>query len=168
MQTVSTRSLKESDVFKHLNTAQLKKLASIATSEKHPARTVLFKEGDVAAHFYIVAEGRLLLQMDVGMGSGSPPLLIDVATITAGHGVGWSVFAEPHRYTASCLCLENSKIISFHADKLKDLLDRDPELGYQVLEGVVRILASRLNNTRELLFDEEVMARLKAEGETLL
>jgi CRP/FNR family cyclic AMP-dependent transcriptional regulator len=168
MQTVSIGSLKESDVFKNFNAAQLKKLASIATSEKHLAGTVLFKEGDVASNFYIVEEGRVLLRMEVDMGSGRPPLLLDVATIAAGHGIGWSVFAEPHRYTASCRCLENSKMISFNADKLKGLLDQDPELGYEVLKGIVRILASRLNNTRELLFDEEVMARLKTEGETLL
>ncbi len=168
MQAVSTRSLKESDVFKNLNAAQLKKLASIAATEKHLARTVLFKEGDAASNFYIVEEGRVLLQTEVDMGSGRPPLLLDVATIAAGHGIGWSVFAEPHRYTASCRCLENSKMISFNADNLKGLLDHDPELGYEVLKSIVRILASRLNNTRELLFDEEVMARLKAEEKTLL
>jgi hypothetical protein len=59
-------------------------------------------------------------------------------------------------------------MVSFNADKLKALLDRDPELGYEVLKGIIVILASRLNNARQLLMDEQVMARFKAKGETLL
>jgi CRP/FNR family cyclic AMP-dependent transcriptional regulator len=168
MQSALVSSLKKTDVFKNLSAAQLKKLAPIAAIENHLAGTVLFKEGDAASRFYIVEKGRVLLQMEVDIGSGRLPVPLDIATVAAGHGIGWSVFAEPHRYTASCRCLEDSRMIAFNADQLKSLLDRDPVLGYEVMKGVVRILASRLDNTRELLFDEEVMVRLKAEGKTLL
>lgn len=168
MQTVSISKLKEADIFRNLNEAQLKKLASIAARDEYPAGTVLFRKGDAASKFYIVDQGRVLLQTEVDIGPGRPPLLLDMATVAAGHSVGWSVFVEPCKYTTNCRCTENTGMLSFNAEKLKGLLDQDPGLGYEVLKGIIMILASRLNNARELLLDEQVLARLRARGETLL
>jgi CRP-like cAMP-binding protein len=168
MQTVAISKLKEADIFRSLNEAQLTKLASIAARDEYPAGTVLFKKGDAAARFYIVYRGRVLLQTEVDMGPDRPPLLLDMATVAAGHSVGWSVFVKPYRYTTACLCTEDTIILSFNADQFRGLLDRDPELGYEVLKGIIMILASRLNNARELLLDEQLLARLRARGETLL
>jgi len=167
-QTVSTSMLKEADIFKSLNDNQLKKLAAIADTEEYPAGKVLFKKGDAASRFYIVDQGRALLQTEVDIGPDRAPLLLDLTTVAAKQSLGWSVFAAPYRYTTSCRCLENTRLVSFNADKLNALLDRDPELGYEVLKGIIVILASRLNNARQLLMDEQVMARFKAKGETLL
>lgn len=168
MQQISSRMLKDTDIFKNLNEAQLRKLEAIASIKKYPATTVLFKKGDIASNFYIVGKGRVLLQTQVDIGTGRPPLVLDLTTVGAGHSIGWSVFAEPFRYSASCRCIEDTSMISFNADLLKSLLDGDPGLGYEVLKGIIKILASRLDNTRELLLDEQVLARLRAKGETLL
>ncbi len=160
--------LKEADIFKSLNDNQLKKLTAIAAAEEYPAGKVLFRKGDAASKFYIVGQGRALLQTEVDVGPDRPPLSLDLTTVVANQSLGWSVFAAPYRYTTSGQCIESTKMLSFNADKLKALLDRDPELGYEVLKGIIAILASRLNNARQLLMDEQVLARFKAKGETLL
>lgn len=165
---VTIGSLKKADTFKALDDSQLKMLAEIAERELHPAGTMLFKQGEAASVFCVIEEGNVLLQMNVDVGADRPPVKLEVATITEGHSIGWSVFAEPHRYTLNALCLDNVKTISFNADKFINMLDQEPGLGYQVMKGIVRILAMRLSNTRELLFDEEVMAQLRNKGETLL
>jgi CRP-like cAMP-binding protein len=165
---VTIENLKKTDTFKTLDDSQLKGLASIAKRESHSAGTMLFKQGEDASNFFIIEEGSVLLQMDVDMGSDRRSVKLDAAVITQGHSIGWSVFAEPHRYTLNARCLDNVKVISFNADQFKSLLDQNPELGYEVMKGIVRMLATRLSNTRELLFDEEVMAQLRDKGETLL
>lgn len=168
MQTISIGALKEAEIFKNLNDGQLKKLADIAAEEEHPAGKVLYRKGDAASRFYIVVQGRVVLQTEVDIGPDHPPLLFDLTTVTAGRSMGWSVFAAPNRYTAGCRCVEKTKLIAFNADKLKGLLDGDPLLGYEVLKGVIAMLASRLNNTLQLLMDEQALARVRAKGETLL
>ncbi|HOD35574.1 MAG TPA: cyclic nucleotide-binding domain-containing protein [Syntrophales bacterium] len=164
---VSAEILREANIFRNLNDTQIDKLASIAVSETHKAGTLLYKEGDLATHLYIVEEGKVFLQMETGMGSDRPPMRITVDTITGGQAMGWSVFVEPHKYTLSGLCMENSKLVSFEADKLRDLLNQDSVLGVEMMKGIVRVLASRLNNTRILLINEMAMAQLRSKGETL-
>lgn len=165
---VSIKILKEANIFKSLNDAQLDELASIAVSETHRAGTLLYKEGDPATHLYIVEEGKVFLQMETEMGSDRPPMQVTVDTINGGQAMGWSALVEPHKYTLSCLCMENSKLVSFEADKLRELLNQDSALGVEVMKGIVKLLASRLNNTRILLISEMAMAQLRRKGETLL
>jgi CRP/FNR family cyclic AMP-dependent transcriptional regulator len=165
---ISHDFLKQTEIFNNLNDLQLQKLSGIASSEKHSAGSVLFREGQPASHFYIVEEGAVSLQMGADMGPGRLPVLLTMATVTKGQGIGWSVFADPHKYTASAQCEKDSTLLAFRADQLRELLNQEPALGYEVAKGVINILASRLNSTREMLFDEEVMDQLRKRGETLL
>jgi hypothetical protein len=47
-------SLKEFSFFKDFSDAQLKKLASLATEENHPAGTQLYQKGDLARSLLLV------------------------------------------------------------------------------------------------------------------
>jgi CRP/FNR family cyclic AMP-dependent transcriptional regulator len=165
---VSINFLKQSEIFKNLNDSQLEKLSGIASSERHFAGSVLFREGEPASHFFIVEEGAVSLQLEADMGPGRPPVQLTMATVTKGHGMGWSVFADPHKYTVSAQCAEDTKLVAFNADKLREVMNREPALGLEVAKGVINILAVRLSSTREMLFDEEVMEKLRQKGETML
>jgi CRP/FNR family cyclic AMP-dependent transcriptional regulator len=158
---VSVKILKEAIIFKNLNDAQLDKLAGMAVSETHRAGTVLFKEGDIATHFYIIEEGKIALRTTVDVGPVHPAMQFTITTITRGAAMGWSAFAEPHKYTLSGLCMEDSRLVSFEADKLRELVHQDHALGIEVMNGIVQLLASRLKNIRVLMFAERAAAQIE-------
>jgi CRP-like cAMP-binding protein len=158
---VSVKILKEANIFKNLNDAQLDKLAAMAVSETHRAGTVLFKEGDVATHFYIIQEGKVALRTAVDVGPVHPAMQVTITTITRGEAMGWSAFAEPYKYTLSGLCMEDSKLVSFEAGKLKELAYQDHALGIEIMNGIVQLLASRLKNIRVLIFAERAAAQIE-------
>ncbi|HPC73329.1 MAG TPA: cyclic nucleotide-binding domain-containing protein [Syntrophales bacterium] len=162
---VHLKILRESNILKNLSDAQLEKLAAFAISESHPAGTLLYKEGDPANKFYLVEEGKVFLEMKTDMGPARPPLQVTIDVITKGEGMGWSAFVEPNLYTLSGVCMDATKLISFESGKLRDLMDKDPELGYKLLKGINKLLASRLSHTRILLVSERALGLLTTHTE---
>jgi CRP/FNR family cyclic AMP-dependent transcriptional regulator len=155
--------LKSSTVFRQLNEEQWQKLASIASVENYPAGTVLYKEGDPAAKFYIVEKGKIILDMKAELGPHQPPMQFTVDVIAKGDAIGWSVLIEPHIYTLSALCIEDTKLIGMEAEKLRGLLIQNNGLGFEIMKATAKLIASRLKHTRVILIGERAMGQLMCE-----
>jgi CRP/FNR family transcriptional regulator, cyclic AMP receptor protein len=162
---VHLKILRESHLLKNLNDEQLEKLAALAISESYPAGTLLYKEGDPAHHFYLVEEGKVFLEMKTDMGPARPALQVTIDVIIKGEGMGWSAFVEPNLYTLSAVCMDATKLISFESARLKEIMDKEPELGHQLLKGINKLLASRLSHTRILLVSERALGLLTTHTE---
>jgi CRP/FNR family transcriptional regulator, cyclic AMP receptor protein len=161
----SVALLKESDIFQDLNDAQLEKLVAIAKEELYPTGTLLYKEGDPSAQLYLVQKGKVFLEMKSDMGPTRPPMQVIIDVVTHREAFGWSAFAEPHLHTLSALVAEPTKLIIFEGDKMRLLMEEECEMGFGIMKGLTRLLASRLNHTRVLLIGERAMATLTANME---
>jgi signal transduction histidine kinase len=58
---------------------------------------------------------------------------------------------EPHILTSSGRCLEKTEIIALDGEKLKTLLDENPQMGYKVANNLVKVVASRLQHTKRTM-----------------
>jgi len=67
---------------------------------------------------------------------------------------GWSALVEGGRSTATAECLEDSRILSFQRKDLEKLFARQPQLGYEFMKRLARLIYRRLENTRNLLLKE--------------
>jgi len=162
---VSAAYLKECNVFEGLNDAQLEKLAAIATEEAYPTGALLYKEGDPSTHLYLVQKGKVFLEMKCDMGPTRPPMQVIIDVVTLRESFGWSAFVEPNLHTLSALIAEPTKMIVFEGGKMKALMDGDCQAGYEIMKGLTRLLASRLNHTRVLLIGERALATLTSNTE---
>lgn len=108
----------------------------------------LFFEGEDAAQFFCVLEGRVGLETFV---TGRGPLTVD----TAGPGevVGWSWLFEPYRWHFDARALARVKAISFDAPKLRQLCETEPRIGYAITMRVARVMQRRLVSARLRLLD---------------
>jgi CRP-like cAMP-binding protein len=149
--------LKECDIFSGLNDAQLKKLVSISKEKTYAPGTLLYKIGDTSTHLNLVKEGKVFLQMIADMGPASPPMLFTADVVTQRHAFGWSAFDEPNLHTMSALIADPTTLINFEGEKLKALMEQDCEMGYEIMKGLSRLLASRLNQARILLINERAL-----------
>jgi len=58
---------------------------------------------------------------------------------------------EPHILTSSGRCLEKTEILALDGEKLKALLDENPQMGYKVANNLVKVVASRLQHTKHTM-----------------
>lgn len=153
--------IKGTRVFRGLNDQQLQSIASIAQEETHAAGHILFKEGEPALNFYILEEGKVLLEMMPAPVRDHAPLsLVTIDVILKGETFGWSALVAPHIFTLSASFTEKSTVAAIGGGKLRELLSADPAMGYQVLTGLSEVIASRLDHTRQILLSERGLALL--------
>jgi len=146
--------LKETQIFQYLTDEQLRKIEPLAVEEKHKAGKVLYKEGETASKCYIVKEGKVVLDMKIDMGPSAPPMQVTVDVITKGEEMSWSAFVEPHIFTVSAICMDDSKLLTFESEKLRELINQDASLGFNVMRGAAKLIAKRLHHTRNILAGE--------------
>ncbi len=69
---------------------------------------------------------------------------------------GWSAIVEPHVYTLTAVCLQNVKVLAINGVRLRSLLNENHEVGHEVSNRLVGVVASRLDETRRLLISERL------------
>ena len=64
---------------------------------------------------------------------------------------GWSGVIAPHYYTATAVCQTKTEILEIDGQKLLDILESEPLIGFKVIKGIAQIISSRLRNCRMAL-----------------
>lgn len=162
---VSAAFLKECDIFNRLNDAQMKELIAIAREEQHAPGTLLYRIGDRSTRLYLVEKGNVSLEMKSDMGPTRPPMSVMVDNVARLEAFGWSAFDEPNLHTLNAIVAEPTTLISFEGEKLKALMSRDPLMGFEIMKGLTRHLASCLKESRLLLMSERALALLTGDTE---
>jgi len=160
----STAFLTECDIFQELNDTQIERLAAIAKEQSVPGGTLLYREGEPSTHLYLVEQGKVILEMKSDMGPTQPPMQVIIDILARRDAFGWSAF-EPHLHTLSAFIAEPTKLIVFEDSKLRALMVEECEMGFGIMKGLTRMLASRLNHARVLLIGERALSTLVASTE---
>ncbi len=155
--TTTKQVLRECQVFSKLSDAELEKVVSLVLEKQYEAGTTLFQEGDSAAELLVLQEGKVALQMTVPKGQVQMSRRITVDIVPINEVVGWSAIVEPYVYTRTAVCLQNVKALSISSTKLRRLLQDNPKIGFEVLMGLIKVVASRLYDTRHVLVSERLL-----------
>lgn len=108
----------------------------------------LFKEGEGADQFFVIRRGRVALDIHL---PGQGDRVID--TVDAGEVVGWSWLVPPYRWFFDARAVQDVSAVAFDAACLRTKCDEDPELGYALMQRVVRVMYERLQAARVRLLD---------------
>lgn len=127
---------------------ELQALVPAARWERYAAGAVLFREGDHLAHFYVVAEGTVAIEI---LAPDRRPRRIQ--TIGPGELLGWSAILGTGAMTATARALTPVQAVAFDSVAVRAACDADPWLGYRLLGRVAVAVAGRLNATRLQLLD---------------
>jgi CRP-like cAMP-binding protein len=109
---------------------------------------IFAREGETAKAFYLVQEGHVALDLhtpDRGV--------VPIQSVGPGEVVGWSWLIPPHRWQFDCRAIEAVQGLAFDAQWLRQQCERDHELGYHLLKGLLTVVAKRLAATRVQLLD---------------
>jgi CRP/FNR family transcriptional regulator, cyclic AMP receptor protein len=130
------------------NPRHFRLLQQCATTKKFRAGQVIFEEGQLAEHFFLIQTGQVRIDAFVP-GRGAIP----VQTVSAGGALGWSWLFPPYQWHFSAYANQPTELIAFDARFLRQTFEADHEFGYELIKRVSSVLLQRLQETRLLLVD---------------
>ena len=142
-----TASALDGQRFLHgLRADQLDALAATASEVMFPAGQRIFAEDGPAGSFWLVASGYVALDVQV---PGESPVII--GTVGIGGLLGWSWLLPPHQWAFGSVCVTEVRAIEFRAPAVRDRCAADPDLGRELTQRMLQVLAGRLQDTRAAL-----------------
>ncbi|HEY5578257.1 MAG TPA: cyclic nucleotide-binding domain-containing protein [Acidimicrobiia bacterium] len=138
----------KSNLLADLPGPEMRFLESVATEVGYSAGQVVFSEDEQADTFFIVAEGKVGLEIGA---PGKSPMVIQ--TLGEGDLVGISWLFPPYRWQWTARTHTESVLVAFDAVKVRKECELDRELDSRVLRAVAAEAARRLHHTRLQLLD---------------
>ena len=150
--TQTLLDLRAAQLFAQLDDSQLAKVAAIARPVLLPPERTLFLQGDPAAAFFLLAEGRLKVFK----------LLRDGRTATIRHVEAGQTFAEAalfhEEYPSSTETMSDCRLYRFDTQEMLRLLLAEPQVAVNLLGAMAHLLGLLNRRVEELLLP--VPARL--------
>lgn len=141
---VTADDLKEMVIMTRLEEEMLETLSKITDILSFNEKEFVFKQGDISDRFYMVKQGKVLLEQTM-----TDKITVSVGSIKPGFAFGWSTMIEEGRYTTNAVCAEPSVIFSMRGTKLRDLCRENPRLGFSLNQRLLVILKKRYDHRTE-------------------
>ena len=135
---VSKEDLQQIVMLGYLTDEMLDKLVPITDLLRFDENEFIFRQGDRADRFYMLKLGKVLLELKI-----TGDITVFISSIKSGYSFGWSSMLDDELYTVDALCSEPCEILSFRAEKLKLLFEKDHSLGYIMSQRLLRIIKKR-------------------------
>ena len=142
---VSLERIKKIYLLQDLSDEQLEKMLPLVEAKSFLERDTVFDHLQPARNFYMLEKGMILLRVDV-----NPTVTISLGSIKPGYSFGWSSLVGG-AYTSHAVAAEDAEVLMIEGDQFRQLLEQDPQLGFTIMKGVVRILENRLKRRTEQL-----------------
>jgi len=134
--------------FHTLSDEQVNAIAQISNSVCYSKGYVLFKQDDPGDFLYLLIEGDVeVLYEHAETGAQR------VDTVSSEEVVGCAAIVPPYTYTATEKCLSDVEVLEIKTNELRDLIQKDPQLGLLLQEYIIKILNERILSLRQRTFD---------------
>jgi CRP-like cAMP-binding protein len=152
-----TNEIAKHPFVKGMKSRHVEALASCGAPIWFPRNEMIFAEKYPANRFYLILEGKVALETDVG-GRG---MVVPIQTLGPGEELGWSwLLAKPY-YHFDGRAVEATRAIAFHGDDLRKVCEQDHDFGYELFKRMSESIARQLEATDRrleelcLIFDKQ-------------
>jgi CRP/FNR family transcriptional regulator, cyclic AMP receptor protein len=143
------RFVSECDFFSGLAPELIDFLAEHARAKRLEAGQVLFRHGDDARHFYVIAEGSVSVEVAALEG---PPLELQV--LEPGAVLGWSWLIAPYKWSFQARATAPTDVVEFDGTAILARCDADPMFGYELMKRFSALMSERLHFARQKMMQE--------------
>lgn len=102
------------------------------------AGDTIFRKGDPANRFYLLIKGKVVV------GTERDEKRVIVQTISGGDVLGWSWLFPPYYTHFDARALESTEAMFFYGTRLRDMCEKDHDLGYEILLRISKVVIDRL------------------------
>jgi CRP/FNR family cyclic AMP-dependent transcriptional regulator len=138
------QALAQLTLFHDLSPQQLDLIQSFVEICKYPQDTVIFEQGQLAEHLYILIAGEVVVRFKPYDGPD-----ITVTHIGPGGVFGWSAALGRSAYTSAAITTATSEVFRFRAKDLHKLNEHNPETGAIILDRLAAVIAERIRSTHK-------------------
>jgi CRP-like cAMP-binding protein len=108
----------------------------------------IFRQGDPANRFYLILEGKVLIESEVKNRG-----MIPIRTLRPGDDLGWGWLFPPYYMHFSACAIEPTKAIFFYATHLREKCEENHEFGYQLMKRIADVVVQNLNAMQQHLLE---------------
>lgn len=159
-------ALSQFEFFLDISHDRLAEIESFSIMQTYDKGAVVFNSNEPAKNLYGLANGEINLAIlfkeevitkdvkfeeyiSTNVEVFEKPIIIE--KVEPGDIFGWSALVTPKKMTATARCATDCEIALIPADRLKQVFNNDPELGYLLSSRISGIIAKRLNSRTEKL-----------------
>ena len=135
---IPLKEMQKVGIFKPLSEKMVEELAAVGDITTAEKGEYLFHEGDPADDFYIIKEGKVVLEFEQPDGS------FNTETVSPGMGVGCSSLSGLPSYASHGRCEEASRFLHWSQFELRKLFENDSRLGYLLIKASAKMLSKRI------------------------
>jgi CRP-like cAMP-binding protein len=140
--------IEQQPFFKGLSGPHLQLLADSAMATQFEAGHWIFRQGDPANRFYLILEGKVLIESEVKERG-----MIPIRTLGPGDDLGWAWLFPPHYMHFNACAVDPTRAIFFYGTRLRAQCEENHELGYQVMRRVAEVVVQNLNATQQRFWE---------------
>jgi CRP/FNR family cyclic AMP-dependent transcriptional regulator len=144
--------LKDNEIFKGLNDEEVKEVAGICYKKEYKNGSIIFEENSKGSEMYILIEGKVDIQMSMGIASD----LATVHIIEAGEIFGELTLVDRGLRSATTKAAGDAVAFILEADKFERLINDNYRIGYIVMRNIARIVSTRLRE-RNIKYTESLI-----------
>jgi CRP-like cAMP-binding protein len=143
------KRISESDFFSDLATELIGFLAEHAKRRQFGADEVLFRYGDTARHFYLIADGNVSVEVAAIEGPA-----LELQQLGTGAVLGWSWLIAPYKWSFQARATTATNVIEFDGAVILSGCDANPMFGYELLKRFAALMSERLHFARQKMMQE--------------
>ena len=145
--------LTEAVLFKGISRRALTKIGGESIDESYERGSTIFKAGEEADFFYVLAEGTI--EVSAGTRQG-----IQFSVSRPGAVVGLSALIEPYRYNTRASAKTFVRVVKVPREAIEQIIKKYPEDGVLILRHLITLMAQRLVDAYEYVTPEAVLLRM--------
>jgi CRP-like cAMP-binding protein len=134
-----------------MNEQHIRVLAGCACRIHCEKDTIIFRQGETANRFYLIAEGAVELEAALQ----SRERRIVAGTIGRGGVLGWSWLFPPYEWQFTARALTQTYALFFYGTVLREQCETDPSLGFELFKRMGKEMVNRLQSARRRLLEAE-------------
>lgn len=135
-------------LFESLTDEQIEMMQTYTEVVDFTSGEKLFQVGSEAKNMYVLLEGKVSIQVQL---SSRPENMSIVVLQKPGQLVGWSGLMGGAHYSASGVCLEESRLLRIDGRQLLQTLEQNTEAGFKVMYEIATVISQRLRNLQSVV-----------------
>jgi len=144
-------ALRQADIFYQFTEPQLECLADICQEKTYPLGEIIFPENSPSDELYIISRGEVEIVLDPALVSDRPHASArptTIAVLRRGQSFGEIALVDQGiRSAAARSASTDTHLLIIPREKLMQLCEADPVLGYRLMRNLAADLATKLRNT---------------------
>jgi CRP/FNR family cyclic AMP-dependent transcriptional regulator len=135
--------LRKHPLFETMRDDHLSFLAGCGSATHFNEQTLIFQDNQPADAFFILRGGRVAIEVAA---AGRDPITVE--TLERGDVLGWSWLFPPYRWHFTARAVEPVKAVALDAKCLREKIEGDHALGYDLMKRFCAVMTSRIHATQ--------------------